>query len=125
MNQHSIDDITVRMRIADRRRAAEQHRLARIARRARRRGTVSEPQATAALRARTGDLGVDLAALGFDAVEHEMARFIRRARTSGVDGPLLAVLSDAQAPVVVRQRAFARIAATLDGDAPAQERRAA
>jgi len=112
---HDALDHIARERIAERRRAADRHWLVATARRTRRSGTPTTPTVTAS----TGDLAVDLAALGFGAVEHEIARFVRQARTDGAAPELVAVLEDRHAPAVVRERAFARIAASLNHEAPA------
>ena len=71
-------------------------------------------EATTPAECRTGDLAVDLATLGFDAVEHELAEFLRSARDRGVSPDVLTLIADRNAPMVVRQRAFARACRSVD-----------
>lgn len=58
-----------------------------------------------------GKLGYRLAEAGPAAVHDELAELASRASTLGVDPLLLELMCDEREPVVVRQRAFARVAA--------------
>ncbi|NEE02996.1 hypothetical protein [Phytoactinopolyspora halotolerans] len=51
---------------------------------------------------------------GPEAVEDELSELARMAAAVGVEPALLAALCDRAAPAVVRQRAFARVAARVD-----------
>ncbi len=102
MHHHVVDQI-VQDRMSERQRILGRHHRAEL------------PPAPPA---RTGDLAVDLATLGFEAVEHEIARLARDARRCGVIPVLVDVLVDRQQPDVARQRAFLRIATSLEWRAP-------
>ena len=60
------------------------------------------------------DLAHDLASDGFARHEHAIRALVRIARQHGVSPVLADLLADPDAPQIVRQRAFGRIAVALE-----------